>query len=279
MALVSTSATEHVTVFNLLSLPYGVCRNLLDIMPLKDLYFLRKGSDAIKSLSAFRGDVVEELYLKTDTSELESPIVFVSFSEVMNRQFNTTPLKGLKVHMGPDIVPDVLFSKMENKHYRELCLLGNYSWKTVVAFLHAGVEYIGLYGHMDLPVKNVEEFFKTLICYKIQHVDIQTDNYEPSWLLTTERMCNNAVGITVKFASFDEQFYPEIIVTSDNAETRFVGYAFFDELEYLDDSDDDETDESDDEETDDEEMEESDDEKMEDVESFDDNNVKNDIMN
>uniref|UniRef100_A0A7E4VTA6 F-box domain-containing protein n=1 Tax=Panagrellus redivivus TaxID=6233 RepID=A0A7E4VTA6_PANRE len=221
---VSTFATKPATVpFNLLSLSHGALHNFLDIMPVKHLHVLRKGSDTVKSLSKYRGEVMMDLRVVTDTVG-DDFYGYMRFSEVMNRRCIITPVQLLDVHMGPDIVPNVLLSKMEGQHYRELWLTGNYDWKAVVTFLHAGVEVVSLHGFMHLPAENLKEFFNALVCCKVKYVSMQNTNYQPSWLFTAQKMFKNAVGVTEQFVDYYGLRH-QITLTSDNAEIRIIGRA------------------------------------------------------
>uniref|UniRef100_A0A7E4UR29 NYN domain-containing protein n=1 Tax=Panagrellus redivivus TaxID=6233 RepID=A0A7E4UR29_PANRE len=202
--------------FNLSSMPFVVRRNFIDVMPLKDLNVLRAQSDAAKILSKFRGEFVKFLNVQTDTYKDYPWYGYTLYSEVLKRQFNTTPTERLTVHMGADVDPQALLSKME-LCYRDLYLLGDYDWTDVIAFVHAGVEVITLNGNMNLPVDKMEEFLSNLMNFNIKKICFFNDNCKKFWLPTAYEIIHKHIGATIKSVEVMEGFYPMIeAVTTDN---------------------------------------------------------------
>uniref|UniRef100_A0A7E4ZUU8 GP-PDE domain-containing protein n=1 Tax=Panagrellus redivivus TaxID=6233 RepID=A0A7E4ZUU8_PANRE len=230
MALSSSSSTVHLP-----SLSFGVRRNFFDIMPLNVLNALREQSDTAKSMTKFRGEFINCLNVQTDAFKECPWYNYTLYSEVMNRQFNTTPVERLTVHMGPDVDPEALLTKME-KCYRDLYLIGDYDWKDVIAFLHAGVECVSLSGNMNLPVDNMEEFLQSLMWFKIKKVCFFNDNCKKFWLPTAFEYIHKQIGTTVKSVELTEGFYPKIqAVMTDSTVIEVVapdfGYEYDVEME------------------------------------------------
>uniref|UniRef100_A0A7E4VT30 DUF4869 domain-containing protein n=1 Tax=Panagrellus redivivus TaxID=6233 RepID=A0A7E4VT30_PANRE len=169
MAFVPTDLTKSAsTPFKLLDSAFPVLRNFLDIMPMTSLFFLRQESNTVKSMSRFRGKIVYSLSIVTDTVEPWDDR-YELYSNVIQRPYNVTPCCLLEVHMGPDICPKAVLSKMNEQSYTRLDVGGDYDWKQVVSFLHAGISNgVRLYDDMDLPETDMEEFFKILASYKFK---------------------------------------------------------------------------------------------------------------
>uniref|UniRef100_A0A7E4VB59 Uncharacterized protein n=1 Tax=Panagrellus redivivus TaxID=6233 RepID=A0A7E4VB59_PANRE len=104
-----------------------------------------------------------------------------SYTRLMNRPYKTTPFEGLDVHMGPDIIPEALLSKMDGKCYTELCLNGEYHWKDIMPFLHKGLKGVYLHDILDLPQADMKEFFRILLTFRIPDISFVHDDCDDAW--------------------------------------------------------------------------------------------------
>uniref|UniRef100_A0A7E4W1Q0 FTH domain-containing protein n=1 Tax=Panagrellus redivivus TaxID=6233 RepID=A0A7E4W1Q0_PANRE len=129
----------------------------------------------------------------------------------MNQRFNTIPLERLGVHMGRDICPEALLSKMDGKYYCDLYLHGDYRWNQVIEFLHESVEFVSLHGNMELPMEDMKEFFEAVISFKVKRVSLFNDNCNKSWLPTAFELIHKHIGTTMKSVKLVEGYYSKIV--------------------------------------------------------------------
>uniref|UniRef100_A0A7E4V0F6 F-box domain-containing protein n=1 Tax=Panagrellus redivivus TaxID=6233 RepID=A0A7E4V0F6_PANRE len=221
MTPASTIPTKSTIVpFNFLESTYPVLRNFLEVMPLKELYYLRQKNENVNSLSRFRGEIVDVLCIITDTVEPWN-CQYISHSEFMNRPTPTKPFAYLDVVMGSDISPKALLAKIGEQQYFGLYISGEYHWQDVVSFLHPGVSVLCLYEIMELPKEDMKKFFKILIDYKIERIQFCNNTCEESWFYAAHKTWNSLIGTGLKRVEVREWFNMELTATTtDDATTK-----------------------------------------------------------
>uniref|UniRef100_A0A7E4VHZ0 FBA_2 domain-containing protein n=1 Tax=Panagrellus redivivus TaxID=6233 RepID=A0A7E4VHZ0_PANRE len=228
MPFVSRTSTESVKVpFKLFNLEFSLLRNFLDIMPSADLYILRKHDATIDKMSCFRGEIVTNLYVISDTVQPWNRL-YESYSKVMSRPVNLTPFDMLEVCMGPDICPEALLSKMNEKTYRCLQICGQYHWKQVITFLHTGInDRVCLYDTLDLPEEDMEDFFKTLYNFKINKFYFCNKNCTETWLDAAYKTWSSLIGTALKSVevTFDIFFTITAVANNDTLTTLSMKFS------------------------------------------------------
>uniref|UniRef100_A0A7E4VA93 F-box domain-containing protein n=1 Tax=Panagrellus redivivus TaxID=6233 RepID=A0A7E4VA93_PANRE len=225
--------------FNLLSLSLPMLRNFIDIMPLKDLYTLRKNSDKITSLSHFRGDIVQILSIITDNVEPWDDKL-VRYSDYMN-QAVVKPYSIIYVYMGSDICPEALLAKMEEQVYHFVFLADEYDWKQVITFLHAGVTNLNTSGIMHLPEEDMETFLKRLSNYKVKDILFSDRNCVKIWFDTACKTWNSLIGTFFKTVEVGDHYPGKLMaITQDDAKIElYMNYKIDVDLsddEFIDDN-------------------------------------------
>uniref|UniRef100_A0A7E4VHP7 F-box domain-containing protein n=1 Tax=Panagrellus redivivus TaxID=6233 RepID=A0A7E4VHP7_PANRE len=217
-AAAAAPAPSATVSFQLPTLRFPVLRNFLDIMPLKDLYILRQ---KVPDAARFRGDIMDIVCVASDNAEQLNPQLegFFPYSQFMGRHVPLKPADRLEVYMGNDICPEALKAKLVELEYSNLYIKGEYEWKQVFNFLHAGVKCVCLYDNLNLPLEDMEDFFKALLSYKISKVNFFNKNCNELWAETATKVWQTLTGTALQFVESRFNFVPEVrAVTNDDRE-------------------------------------------------------------
>uniref|UniRef100_A0A7E4VXV4 F-box domain-containing protein n=1 Tax=Panagrellus redivivus TaxID=6233 RepID=A0A7E4VXV4_PANRE len=162
---------------------------------------------------------------------------YLSYAEVIDRPYKTTPSFRLHVYMGADINPTALVAKMEKQVYHSLFIYGDYHWRQVVTLLRVGLKIAKLSGRMQCETeREAKDFFLAIAGYRVRKFVILTENW--AWNTHAGRIWANCSCFTSTHSNPRGRYY-RLTGVIDGIELRLKIKYQHDQNESSDGSDDD----------------------------------------